>query len=114
MTNALNTPIEVLETRYPLRVTRYTLRRGSGGAGLRSGGDGLIREYQILAAAQASLLTERRLHTPWGLSGGGRGRSGRHRLNGEPMAGKVALELGLGDRLTLETPGGGGYGKAMG
>ena len=71
MTNTLNTPIEVLETRYPLRVTRYALRRGSGGAGLRRGDDGLIREYQFLAPAQASLLTERRLHAPWGFRAAG-------------------------------------------
>ncbi len=81
---------------------------------MRSGDDGLIREYQFLAPAQASLLTERRLHAPLGVSGGGSGQSGRNLLNGEPVAGKVALELGPGDPLTLETPGGGGYGIAMG
>ncbi len=110
MTNTLNTPIEVLETRYPLRVARYGLRRGSGGSGQRRGGDGLVREFEFLAPAQASLLTERRRHAPWGLAGGGDGLSGRNLLNGEALPGKVALALQPGDRLTLETPGGGGYG----
>jgi N-methylhydantoinase B len=110
MTNTLNTPIEVLETRYPLRVTRYAFRRGSGGGGRCPGGDGLVREFEFLAPAQASLLTERRRHAPWGLDGGGPGQPGRNLLNGEPVPGKVALRLSAGDRLTLETPGGGGYG----
>lgn len=112
MTNTLNTPIEVLEARYPLRVLRYQLRRQSGGDGQRRGGDGLIREFQFLDAAQASLLTERRTRAPWGMARGGDGLPGVNRLNGEPLAGKCALHLSAGDRLTLETPGGGGWGLA--
>jgi len=111
MTNTLNTPIEVLESRYPLRVTRYGLRRGSGGAGLRRGGDGLVREFEFLAPTQVSLLTERRRHAPWGLAGGGPGATGCNLLNGEPVPGKTSLELRAGDRLRLETPGGGGFGE---
>ncbi len=113
MTNTLNTPIEVLENRYPLRVTRYAFRRGSGGGGRRRGGDGLVREFEFLAPAQATLLTERRRHAPWGLAGGEAGQPGRNLLNGEPVPGKVALRLNAGDRLTLETPGGGGYGEPV-
>jgi N-methylhydantoinase B len=110
MTNTLNTPIEVLETRYPLRITRYGLRRGSGGAGRRPGGDGLVRELEFLAPARVTLLTERRRRAPWGLGSGQSGAPGRNRLNGRDLPGKVALEVVAGDRLTIETPGGGGWG----
>ncbi|MAT64456.1 MAG: 5-oxoprolinase [Gammaproteobacteria bacterium] len=110
MTNTLNTPIEVVERFYPLRVTRYAIRRGSGGAGRHPGGDGLIREYEFLAPAQVTLLTERRTTAPWGLQGGDAGRPGVNLLNGRPLPPKVALEVAAGDRLTLETPGGGGWG----
>ena len=113
MTNTLNTPIEVVEGFYPLRVNRYAIRRGSGGAGLHPGGDGLIREYEFLAPAQMTLLTERRNMAPWGLQGGSDGRPGVNRLNGEPLPPKVALEVAAGDRLTLETPGGGGWGEPL-
>jgi N-methylhydantoinase B len=114
MTNTLNTPIEVLETRYPLRVTRYALRRGSGGAGQRPGGDGLVRELEFLAPAQVTLLTERRRRAPWGLAGGQPGAPGHNWLNGREVPGKVALEVTAGDRLTIETPGGGGWGTPAG
>jgi N-methylhydantoinase B len=110
MTNTLNTSIEVLEARYPLRVSRYQVRRGSGGQGARRGGDGLIREFEFLAPTQVTLLTERRTHAPWGMNGGGSGAPGVNRLNGVAIEGKVALKLAPGDRLTVETPGGGGYG----
>lgn len=109
MTNTLNTPIEVLEAAYPLRIRRYTVRRGSGGAGRRKGGDGLCREYEFLAPAQVTLLTERRSHQPWGLLGGSAGLAGINRLNGCMLASKLALEVQAGDRLLIETPGGGGY-----
>jgi N-methylhydantoinase B len=112
MTNTLNTPIEVLETRLPLRIRRYALRRGSGGGGLRPGGDGLVREFELLAPASGSLLTERRRHAPWGLAGGEPGRMGENRLNGERLPGKCRLHLKAGDRLCIETPGGGGWGRA--
>jgi N-methylhydantoinase B len=110
MTNTLNTPIEVLESRFPLRVRRYGLRRGSGGRGTRPGGDGLVREIELLAPAQVTLLTDRRRFAPWGLAGGEAGRRGINRLNGAEIPGKVSLAVQPGDRLTIETPGGGGWG----
>lgn len=112
MTNTLNTPIEVLEMNFPLRVRRYGVRRGSGGAGRRPGGDGLVREFEFLAPAQVTLLTERRRHAPWGLAGGAAGAPGRNRRNGAEVPGKVSLTVAAGDRLTVETPGGGGWGGA--
>jgi N-methylhydantoinase B len=111
MTNTRNTPIEVLETRYPVRVRRYCIRRGSGGAGRHRGGDGLIREYEFLRPVQFTLLTERRLHRPWGLAGGGAGQAGVNQLNGEVLPGKVQREARPGDRLIIETAGGGGWGE---
>ena len=111
MTNTLNTPIEVLEERYPLRVTRYAVRRGSGGAGRRRGGDGLVREFRFLAPATVTLITERRRHRPWGLAGGGPGAAGDNRLNGRLLPGKVQVEVEAGDILTIATPGGGGWGE---
>jgi N-methylhydantoinase B len=109
MTNTLNTPVEVLETAYPLRIHRYQVRSGSGGDGVRKGGDGLSREYEFLAPAQVTLLTERRSHRPWGLMGGQAGLSGENSLNGWILPAKVSLQLAAGDRLLVETPGGGGY-----
>jgi N-methylhydantoinase B len=110
MTNTLNTPIEVIESRYPVRVRRYGLRRGSGGAGRRRGGDGLVRELELLAPAQATLIGERRLRAPWGLAGGENGWLGRQAVNGRALPGKAAVSLERGDRLSIETPGGGGWG----
>ncbi len=157
MTNTLNTPVEALEYAYPLRVTRYELRRGSGGEGRWRGGDGLVREIELLADAQVTILSERRRHAPWGVAGGGPGAPGANwyipagvcsnppgafqsslhrpepvavgRLRngcsdfespgGEdektlpvPLPGKVTLRAGAGDRIRIETPGGGGYGTA--
>lgn len=111
MTNTLNTPIEVLETVYPLRVRRYSLRRGSGGAGRHPGGDGIQREIEFLGPAHYTLLTERRRHAPWGLQGGGAGRRGDNRFNGETLAGKYCDVAKHGDVLMLESPGGGGWGR---
>jgi len=111
MTNTRNTPLEVLESSYPLRLRRYALRRGSGGAGQRRGGDGLIREFEFRAPASVTLLTERRTHAPWGLAGGEAGQPGVNRLNGQPLLGKINLDVKEGDVLTIETPGGGGYGQ---
>lgn len=110
MTNTLNTPVESLEEHYPLRVRRYALRRGSGGEGAFRGGDGLIRELEFLAPARFTLLTERRVHRPWGLAGGGPGAAGENRLNGELLGPKVSAEARPGDRLLLASPGGGGHG----
>ncbi len=110
MTNTLNTPVESLEMHYPLRVRRYALRPRSGGAGLRDGGDGLIREYEFLQAATVSLLTERRRHQPWGLAGGSSGAAGRNLLNGSELSAKCTFQARPGDRLEIATPGGGGFG----
>ena len=110
MTNTLNTPIEVLEAAFPLRIRRYALRHGSGGSGLRRGGDGLVREYEFLAPAQLTLLTERRRRGPWGLAGGQAGMPGQNRLNTAPLPAKTAVAVAKGDRLVIETPGGGGFG----
>jgi N-methylhydantoinase B len=112
MTNTLNTPIEVVENRFPLRISRYAIRRGSGGEGRHPGGDGLIREFEFLAPAQISLLTERRTQRPWGLAGGSSGKPGRNLLDGLELPGKISLELEAGQRLTIETPGGGGWGSS--
>jgi N-methylhydantoinase B len=95
---------------YPLRVRRYQLRRGSGGAGAHRGGDGIVREYEFLEAAQVTLLTERRQLAPWGLAGGEDAKAGRNLLNGQALPGKCSLSIKAGDRLELHTPGGGGYG----
>jgi N-methylhydantoinase B len=112
MTNTLNTPVESLETHYPLRVRRYELRRNSGGTGRFPGGDGIVRELEFLEAAEVTLLTERRVRGPWGLAGGRDGAAGLNALNGNPLPSKVALDVRAGDVLTLSTPGGGGWGKA--
>lgn len=114
MTNTLNTPIEVLETRYPLRVRQYAVRRGSGGDGQQRGGDGLIREYEFLQPASVTLITERREHRPWGLHGGGDGAAGQNTLNGQPLPAKTSIRVDNGDRLTIQTPGGGGWGVKTG
>jgi len=111
MTNTLNTPIESLEMHYPLRVCRYQIRHGSGGVGRQKGGEGLVREMQFLQPAQLTLLTERREHKPWGLSGGGDGARGENLLNGERLPAKISVAVKAGDRLTIKTPGGGGYGR---
>lgn len=111
MTNTLNTPVEVLESRFPVRIERYALRRGSGGAGARKGGDGLVREFRFLRATHFTLLTERRVHAPWGVDGGDDGAPGRNLLNGEPLPPKCERSAAAGDLLRIETPGGGGYGR---
>ncbi len=115
MTNTKNTPIESLETHYPFRVLRYSLRRGSGGTGLYRGGDGIEREIEFLTAASVSLMGERRRNRPYGLAGGGLGAAGEDWLirNGstERLPGKVTFEVTPGDRLLVRTPGGGGWGR---
>ncbi|HEY2718024.1 MAG TPA: hydantoinase B/oxoprolinase family protein, partial [Solirubrobacteraceae bacterium] len=111
MSNTLNTPIEALEREFPLRVVQYALRRGSGGAGRTRGGDGVIRELQALREMSFSLIAERRRHAPSGAAGGGPGAPGRDLLDDEPLPGKVTGTLRAGQRLRLETPGGGGFGQ---
>lgn len=110
MSNTLNTPIEALETEFPLRVRELSLRRGSGGAGRHAGGDGMARELEALAPMRYTLIGERRRHPPRGREGGGDGAPGRNLLNGEPLPGKAEGDLAPGDRLRVETPGGGGIG----
>lgn len=109
MTNTLNTPVESLESHYPLRVHRYQLRRGSGGSGQFMGGEGLVRELEFLADAQVTLLTERRLFAPWGLAGGQSGAVGENRHNGRLLPPKASFTARPGDRLLVASPGGGGY-----
>ena len=113
MSNTLNTPVEALELEFPLRVVRHAIRRGSGGAGRHRGGDGLVRELEAQAPMSYALITERRRHPPPGAEGGGTGACGRNLLNGEPLPAKASGELKAGDRLTIETPGGGGHGAAQ-
>lgn len=110
MTNTLNTPVENLEMHYPLRVRRYALRAGSGGDGQHRGGQGIEREYEFLAPAQVTLLTERRQRAPWGLHAGQPGRIGQNLLNGDPLPAKCSLSVKTGDSITVATPGGGGWG----
>ncbi len=110
MTNTLNTPIEALEMHYPLRITRYAIRYGSGGDGKHRGGDGLIREFEFLKPAAFTLLTERRSTQPWGLNSGENALSGENLLNGKPLPGKVHREAKAGDCLAIISAGGGGWG----
>ena len=111
MTNTLNTPTEVLETNYPLRIKQYAIRKGSGGRGVKTGGDGLIREYEFLHDASVTLLTERRTCSPWGVNKGASGQAGKNSLNGNILPAKKAFQVKQGDCLKIETPGGGGWGK---
>jgi N-methylhydantoinase B len=111
MSNTLNTPIEALELEFPLRVTEYALRRDSGGQGAFRGGDGVIRELEALAPLSFSLITERRRHAPPGAEGGDDGAPGRNLLDGEELPAKAIGRLEAGQRLRIETPGGGGYGR---
>ncbi len=115
MTNTLNTPIEAFEHQFPVRVERYSIRRGSGGAGTHRGGDGLVRELRFLAPADVTILSDRRERGPWGLSGGASGKPGRNMLlrgkTATRLPGKTRLEVREGDVLRIETPGGGGWGR---
>ena len=115
MTNSLNTPAEALEYAYPLRVRRYSLRANSGGAGKHQGGNGIVREIEVLTDCEVTMLSERRTLAPWGLNGGSDGSSGETtiiRSDGslETMPGKFSTRLHTGDRIRIESPGGGGWG----
>jgi N-methylhydantoinase B len=110
MSNTLNTPIEALEREFPLRVLEYAVRRGSGGAGRWPGGDGVVRELQALREMSFSLIAERRRRGARGAAGGSDGRPGRDLLDGSPLAGKATGRLAPGQRLRIESPGGGGFG----
>ena len=115
MTNSLNTPAEALEYAYPLRVREYRVRKGSGGKGKRKGGDGVIREIETLAPARMSLLADRRKRAPYGLSGGDDGKPGNAAIIRDGRAQKIgskgSWELKAGDRVRIESPGGGGFGR---
>ena len=111
MTNTLNTPVEALEFAYPLMVKEYSIRRGSGREGLHRGGDGLVREIELLTDAEVTILSERRLRPPYGLFGGKPGEVGRNFVNGKPVGGKYHAFLSKGSVIRIETPGGGGWGK---
>lgn len=115
MTNTLNTPIEALEAYYPMRITEYRIRRGSGGRGRACGGDGLVRELECLVDSSVSLLTERRTIAPYGLAGGGDGAKGANFLvragRRKRLPAKTNVSLEAGDRVRIETPGGGGWGR---
>src|ERR1700722_2010729 len=115
MTNSLNTPAEALEYAYPLRVRRYSLRTGSGGGGEHHGGDGIVREIEVLTDCSVTLLADRRTRGPWGLAGGGAGAPGTasvilHDGSVEVMPGKFSVRLRAGERIRIQSPGGGGWG----
>jgi N-methylhydantoinase B len=115
MTNTLNTPVEALEYAYPFRIMRYALLEGSGGIGQHRGGDGLVRTYEFLQPAEITLLSDRRVTRPYGLEGGEPGQPGSNRVRQKgvetEVPGKCSFPVGAGDSLTIETPGGGGFGK---
>ena len=115
MTNSLNTPAEALEYAYPLRIRQYSLRPGSGGRGRHRGGNGIVREIEVLTDCEVTLLADRRSNGPWGLAGGGAGAPGKasvQRYDGsvEQMPGKFSTRLRKGERIRVESPGGGGWG----
>jgi N-methylhydantoinase B len=118
MTNSLNTPTEALEYAYPLRVRRYSLRPGSGGNGKYRGGDGIIREIEVLTDCEVTLLADRRTRGPWGLAGGEAGAPGKATViradsSVEEMPGKFSTRLQKGERIRIESPGGGGWGATL-
>jgi N-methylhydantoinase B len=116
MTNSLNTPAEALEHAYPIRVTEYSIRKGSGGRGEHAGGDGIVREVELLSDAQVTLLADRRSRGPYGLAGGADGAAGKTevipRSGGRTtLPGKCSVQLKRGDRVRISTSGGGGWGR---
>jgi N-methylhydantoinase B len=116
MTNSLNTPAEALEYAYPLRIRQYSLRPGSGGRGKYRGGNGIVREIEVLTDCEVTLLADRRSNGPWGLAGGAAGAPGkasvqRHDGSIEQMPGKFSTRLRTGERISIESPGGGGWGS---
>lgn len=116
MTNTMNTPIEAIETSYPMEVVQYTIKRGTGGNGKFQGGSGIVRSLRLLSDAEVTILSERRQVKPYGLQGGEPGECGRNVLirdgKAHPLAGKVTFSVQEGDIIEIETPGGGGYGKS--
>jgi N-methylhydantoinase B len=119
MTNSLNTPAEALEYAYPIRLRQYSLRSKTGGAGLHTGGDGIVREIEVLTDAQVTLLADRRSRGPYGLAGGADGAPGRTLIirrdgSAEEIPGKTSIRLRPGEGIRIESPGGGGWGRANG
>ena len=119
MTNTRNTPTEAIERAFPIRVLRYRLRDGSGGAGAAPGGEGIERDLEVLEAVTVSLITERRASQPWGLAGGDPGSVGENCLlpggdeaRATTLPDKCTIDLRAGDVLRMRTPGGGGWGRA--
>ncbi|HEV7527120.1 MAG TPA: hydantoinase B/oxoprolinase family protein, partial [Acidimicrobiia bacterium] len=119
MTNTRDTPVEAFERAYPMRVRRYGLRTGSGGAGIANGGEGIVRELEMLEDATLSLITERRTSRPWGIAGGQPGAPGENWLlpggderRARRLADKCTVRLAAGDVVRILTPGGGGFGAA--
>lgn len=112
MSNTRNTPVESLEWSYPIRIDEYAIRRGTGGAGASRGGDGIVRRYRVLERCTVTILSERRRRAPRGALGGGDGATGRNALNGTELPAKCRVQLEPGDVVTVETPGGGGFGEA--
>lgn len=114
MTNTAITDVEVLERRYPVRLRRFEVRRGSGGDGRFRGGDGLVREFEFLERITVSLLTQHRVEAPYGMDGGEAGACGRQvwvsREGERELPSVVTFEVEAGDRVVIETPGGGGWG----
>jgi N-methylhydantoinase B len=117
MTNTWNTPVEAFEHQFPVRVESYRVRQGSGGAGRRHGGDGIIRELRFLTGAEVTILSDRRLNGPWGLKGGSPGKPGKNILirgrDSLRLNGKTQIAARTGDILRIETPGGGGWGSFL-
>jgi N-methylhydantoinase B len=116
MTNSLNTPAEALEYAYPIRLRQYSLRSKSGGEGLHTGGDGIVREIEVLTDAQVTLLADRRSRGPYGLAGGADGAPGRTTIirrdgSEEDIPGKTSVRLRSGEKVRIESPGGGGWGR---
>ncbi|HKM46987.1 MAG TPA: hydantoinase B/oxoprolinase family protein [Terriglobales bacterium] len=117
MTNSLNTPAEALEYAYPIRLRQYSFRPNSGGAGLHTGGDGIVREIEVLTDTQVTLLADRRSRGPYGLAGGTDGAPGRTLIirrdgSAEEIPGKTSVRLRSGERVRIESPGGGGWGRS--
>jgi len=113
MTNSRITDPEILESRFPVRLLRFALRRGSGGAGRFRGGDGLVRELMFLRPMRVSLLAERRVFSPFGLAGGGAGARGRFFVGERELPGRVTIDVPADERIRVETPGGGGWGDRL-